>query len=447
MTGFIMLIAAIALLIRAARNHRSIPLAILAAAFSIYYGVRAAGIAFSLDEPFPEYLFSATDLGSVLTRFGEMALLFALAVVFAHGLSGHIAGPLSTALPYVRNRVHTPTLVLVTVVFTATAGLIALSVLAGVGGLEQALTAAKADREGSGVIYRMPATVALVLSCGLFHRARKSAEFNSRMTASAAAVCIAASAASASIWGSRQFIVVAAAYLIGAPVLEAFRGARRGWMFKAVLVAIVIVGVGFGLRMYRDDALGQETAVTRAEGDTFRQVSIAVNGTLLDSSLLAVKDWPRRQDYRGGDDFVSGFWAAFPSMLRPESAQVIDSVGSKFHQVYEPESRNGWPIGAPTEWYINFGWFGVLLGGAVTGVAFRALTVASNRSREPELAIIATMILTIVVLPLGFSASSFNRYVAHALPLTLVLWLLASASRRDQVDEKPSITALKSGRA
>lgn len=430
MIGLIMLLAAVGLLVRAARRHRSIALAVLAAAFAIYYGVRAAGVALHLDEPFPEYLFTATDLNSALTRFGEVALLFAIAVVVAHHLAGPTAGAISVALPFVRHRLHTPTLALAMVLFTSVAGLIALSVMAGVGGLEQALSAAKADREGSGVLFRMPATVGLVLSCGLFHRSRKSREFNARVTTYLAAACIAIAAMSASVWGSRQFIVVAAAYLIGAPVLEAFRSARRGWMFRAVLVAIVIVGVGFGLRIYRDDALGQETAVTRAEGDTFRQVSIAINGTLLDSSLLAVKDWPRRQDFREGQDFVDGAWAALPGSLRPESHATIESLGSKFHQVYEPEARNGWPIGAPTEWYINLGWLGVLLGGALTGIVIRAVTFAGNRSREPELAIIATLILTIIVLPLGVSASSANRYVAHALPLTIVLWLIASGSRK-----------------
>ncbi len=281
------------------------------------------------------------------------------------------------------------------------------------GGFGQAVYSAKSSREAGEALMRIPATIAVVLSCSLFYSAERTTDalVARRTVRLIALACALASALSASVWGSRQFAVLAAAYLLGAPAIAAFRNARRSWFVNAALVFAIVVGIGFGLRLYRDNILGGETAVSQAQGNEFRQISISANGTSLDSSLLAVKDWPRVHYWRNGVDFSDGLWGAMPQSMRPDGV-VVDTIGAQFHRIYEPDTHNGWPIGAPTEeWYINFGWVGVIIGGLLTGLIYRALTNGLQRSPMPELATVATLVMTLIVFPFGVSAASANRFV------------------------------------
>ena len=425
MIGLGLLLAGILLTLRAAIRTRSLALSVLAVSLFAFYGIRGIGIALHVDTPYPDYLFSATNLDSAMGRFGLLVLVFCLSVIVAHHFSRDAATLVAKFLPLPSTRLK-PGLVLgATLATTALATALALYQVTSHGGFGQAVYSAKSTREAGEALMRIPATIAIVLSCSLFYSAKRTADgLVARRTLRAVALtCALASAVSASVWGSRQFAVLAAAYLLGAPAIAGFRNARRSWFVSAALVFTIVVGIGFGLRLYRDDILGGETAVSQAQGNEFRQISISVNGTSLDSSLLAVKDWPRVHSWRNGVDFTDGIWGAVPQSMRPDGV-LVDTIGAQFHRIYEPDTHNGWPIGAPTEWYINFGWAGVIIGGLLTGWIYRALTNGLQRSPMPELATVATLVMTLIVFPMGVSAASANRFVIHAIPLLAMLTLL-----------------------
>jgi hypothetical protein len=307
------------------------------------------------------------------------------------------------------------------------------------GGFGDAIYSAKSSRQTGQGPLRIPATIALVLSCSLFYSAKRTWEGVARRNVRIIALaCSLASALAASAWGSRQFAVLAAAYLVGAPAIEAFRKSRRSWVVSAALAAAIVLAVGFGLRLYRDHILGGETAISQA--NYFRQISISANGTSFDNSMLAVRDWPQVHPWRHGQDFVDGLWDALPHAMRPKGV-VEQSVGVKFHRIYESDANSGWPIGAPTEWYINFGWLGVAFGGLLTGLIYRGITIGLKRSPMPELATVSTLVLTVIVFPLGYSSASANRFVIHALPLVFVIGALRLLSGPQEDTEKTEPSA------
>lgn len=445
MIGAGLICLAIWVALRTAMRTRSLALCVLTASIIVFYGVRALGIATGMDAPTPAYLFTTTNIDNALTRFGCVVLLFYASAILAYRVSRDPASALARLLPFPIRAIRQGPLVTVTMLSTVFASALAMGQVAAHGSFAGAVYAAKAGRESGEAILRMPATVAVALSCALFYSAKRSSSgITLQVARLLALVCAAVSAVSASVWGSRQFGVVAAAYLLGGPTIAAFRNAKRNWAVRAVLVFLVVIGLGFGLRVYRDDALGGATAVTQAEENQFRQVTIAANGTLLDTSLLAVKDWPKNNPWRKGVDFRNGLWSALPTQLRPQEHQTVSTIGAYVHELYQPDSRSGWPIGAPTEWYINFGWLGVLIGGLLSGLVYRAIAIGVQRSPAPELSTMSTLILTLIVFPLGVSTASLNRLVVHAIPLALVLNLMqVGRARIESVPSAPHVNPHK----
>lgn len=422
MIGLVLFLAAVTLVTNTAVRDRSLPMATLAASFVVFYGVRAFGVGLGIDSPYPEYLFRGTDMHRSLDWFGAMVLLFCVSLVFAYRVTADLAAAVSSLLPLPRRKISLSPRMVMMLLFTVIATGIALLQIATYGGFDGAIVAAKSDRESGGAILRIPATLALVLSASNLYAAPQTIEklASQRIAQQIAALCLVTAAMAASVWGSRQFMMVAVGYVIGAPAIVAFQNAKRGWFLRAALTLGLVVVAGLALRLYRDDALGGETAVSQADGNLFRQVSISANGTTFDSSILAVRDFPENIDFRAGEDFTTGLWGALPNALRPDRLQ-FETIGAMFHRLYEPTANNGWPIGAPAEWFINFGWIGVAVGGLLSGVLYRSITIGLQRSPMPQLSTIAALILTLIVFPLGLSSSSANRFVIHVIPLLVLL--------------------------
>ena len=439
MIGLIFIAAGLAIVIRLAVSQRSIPHGVLAAMIAVFYGVRAIGVGLNVDDPYPGYLFSATSIDHALDRFGAILLIFCISLAVGDTAFKGMASSISRVLPFPRQELRLQPLMSAMVLLSGIALIIALYQTASYGGIQGAIVAAKSERVSGQGLLRIPATMALILSCAGFHAIPRGTEANAshRALQVISAACIGASVLSASLWGSRQFIVLALAYVFGAPAIHAFRQSQRGWWIKSAIVSTVVIAVGFGLRIYRDNALGGETAVSAAQGNLFRQISISANGTTLDSSLLAAKDFPAHAEYRGGQDFITGIYGAMPASLRPDNSE-IDTVGAAFHRLYEPTATSGWPIGAPTEWYINFGWIGVVVGGLVSGIAYKAINAGMHRSGNPELGAMVGLLLTLIVFPLGISASTPNRFVIHIVPLILILGALSLVSRLSGANQRRS---------
>ena len=400
---------------------RSFPVGVFTVLLMVFYAVRGLGVGLGFDESVHVNRLTGAEIPGVMNRVGVVVFLFVLCFVVGYVGSRQTSMLIAPSLPIPSRQLSSRSVLLAMMTFACLALAIAVSQILLHGSFNSAIAASKSDRATGGALLRIPATLAIILSAANLRRlVANGGSRGRRGLVVISFTCLAAGAWAASVWGSRQFIIIALGFVLLAPAIDSFRSKRQGWLGRSGATAAILLSVGLGLRLYRDDALGGETAVTAAEGDLYRQLSIASNGALFDNALLAVRDFPDRFAYRGGTDFYVGLWGSVPRSLRPKGLE-FDSIGAMFHRLYNPAATSGWPVGAPFEWFINFGWPGVMLGGLLSGFIYRALTEMLRRSPMPSFATMTTLVMAMVVFPLGLSTSSPNRFVVHALPLLLFL--------------------------
>jgi hypothetical protein len=195
------------------------------------------------------------------------------------------------------------------------------------------------------------------------------------------------------------------------------------------LVGLLIVAV-VGLRVVRDNILeGHASSATQGQSE-IRKLSVDTNSTYFDATLLAVRDWPASQSYRGGEDFVAGFEGIVPRAVWPNKPQQV-LVGQWFRQVYQPLARNGWPLGAIGDWYLNFGLFGLLVGGALSGLLFKWLMAAWWRAAWCPFTVASMICVVVFVVPTGIEADTPTRWAQWALPLLVCAWYLRGRRTAD----------------
>ncbi len=200
----------------------------------------------------------------------------------------------------------------------------------------------------------------------------------------------------------------------------------------------MILAVVVGLRFTRDTLLSGDINQPIANESVIRQISVAANMAEYDALVLAVRDWPEIFPYRGGEDFIDGLYATVPRVIRPD-APLAPSPGTWFRQVYEPEVANGWPMGSAGEWYLNFGWLGVAIGGLASGLLFGIASNSLRRSHDLPLAWITSLVITMQVAIIGVNVRTPLRWLGWGLPLVALVWMLGAARRKpQQADDEPA---------
>lgn len=146
--------------------------------------------------------------------------------------------------------------------------------------------------------------------------------------------------------------------------IQRIRFAQVLWL---VLIAAVILQ---SLKMFRNAAVEEVLDREIARNESFwLNVSTSLHFTQFDAFILALRDAGDRFPFREGRDFLNGLLAWIPREFYPDKETF--NVGKWFRQVYEPNVVNGWPVTTMGSWYVNFGYAGILLGGATSG-AFAA---------------------------------------------------------------------------
>jgi len=157
-------------------------------------------------------------------------------------------------------------------------------------------------------------------------------------------------------------------------------------------------------------------------------VSLALNATYFDASMLAARDWPETYEFRYGEDFVTGVLGLVPRVLWEGKPDAI-APGVWFRQVYEPEKLNGWPMGAAGLWYLNFGVLGLVLGGMFSGALLGCLSAAQLRRPDNGFNTAVAVAVGIYVVGLGVDSDLLVRCVLWLLPLWLIGRFVSPASR------------------
>ena len=233
------------------------------------------------------------------------------------------------------------------------------------------------------------------------------------------------------LWGQRSLVVVVMALLLlGSLPHISQRQRQRPWRARAIGVTLLAAGivavVSLGLRVWRDTVTRGQVYDVVAEGTATRQISLATNSMSFDRAMLAFRDWPARYDFRGGEDFINGTLGVIPRFLWPEAP--TGKTGAWFRQVYQPGVDNGWPPGAPVEWYLNFGLLGLVIGGLFAGLVFGFLSREQRKAGPSALNTAIALIAAVYVFQLGLPSDTISRIVFWLIPLAAVTAFLRHSS-------------------
>lgn len=400
--------------------------------FMLFYTFRPVLIVLGLDEPFPEVLFETTETPALLTTT-VLGLTLYLSLVCVGISVCHRTGVKGWAPFFVADEVDTRRAAMVVIGLTAAATLVSGYLLARYGGVGGLISAAKYEKSLAGLyLLRAIPAVGAVVSVATFLDARQRSKMSP--IALMALACSFANAYFVFLWGSRSvLVVVGATIVLGLRPRGILTSQRRRVLGRVLIAALLVVGLASGLRIIRDTLTHGEVQDVYAEATLARQASLATNSVIFDAALLSFRDWPEQRDYRNGEDFANGVAGLVPRVLWEDKPTAI-APGKWFRQVYEPGKVNGWPMGAAALWYLNFGWWGLAVGGALSGLILGLVSAVQRRSPDNGFNTAAAVVTGVYVLGLGWDSETLVRGALWLVPLSLIgLYVTAPARRRKRL--------------
>lgn len=233
-------------------------------------------------------------------------------------------------------------------------------------------------------------------------------------------------------WGNRMNIaLVLLSLALGYHIFV-----RRFTLFQVFLFLSIAVAGLFGLRFLRDIFLADELnlEMTSLEKMSFiRGLSFSLHFAQFDALMLAIQDLGVRFQPNNGQDFINGLLSWIPRFLYPDKENF--HVGAWFRQIYEPDRINGWPVTVIGSWLVNFGYLGVPLGAAVSGVLCGLFDRTLNMpDRHPWHAMLAPAI-GFVFFEGGYNTGTPQQLFLTLIPMciiaaTLTLWMRMVESTR-----------------
>lgn len=390
--------------------------------FGLFYAFRPALFVLGLDEPFPEALFDGPRTMELVTRTTlGLSLFLVLALVGIAAVTSSRSrgfGPF-----FVDREIDLRRAAVVVAVLTAAGALISAYLLVRFGGVGGMIAAAKQDKALAGMyILRALPAVGAVVATATFIDGRSRPDV-SRVLVWLSLAAAVLDAFFVFLWGSRSVLVIVGATLIlglrrrGSWGLGGPHGQRT--VLRLVLAGLLVIGVASGLRIARDTLTRGEVQDVYADSTTARQASLATNSILYDAAMLSFRDWPAKYEYRDGEDFAAGAVGVVPRVLWEDKPAPI-VPGKWFRQVYEPGKINGWPMGAGALWYLNFGWWGLVGGGLLSGLALGSVARAQRRRPANGFNTAVGVVVGVYVLGLGWDSETILRSVIWLVPLGLV---------------------------
>lgn len=403
--------------------------AMFALVFGLFYGFRPVLMAWGLDDPYPEAFFDLATADQLAARTVLWLSLFLVCFAAALWLVSERIRPRGT-LFFAPTRPDPTLMLAVVAAVTLLASAISVWLLIRFGGVGGTLTAAKVDKSLAGLFFlKVPAYVGALVSAATFLQLREDRDSPRRRWALPALGCAVLNGFFVFLWGQRSVLVV-----IGVLVLLVSLVGRRDRLRPVrtaatlLLAAVVVIGISAGLRSARDDLIVGGSDTPLAGTSTWRQASIGTNSISFDASMLAVRDWPAQYPYRHGDDFVTGAAGFVPRALWSGKPEAVLG-GKEFRQVYQPQTVNGWPVGTPVMWWLNFGPAGIVLGGAISGAVFGWIRRAQDLSAPSPLNTGIALIAAVYVFDLGVGPEWPVFFPVWLAPLWLVAVVVSTGPR------------------
>lgn len=409
--------------------------------FCLFYGFRPMMFILGLDVPYPTELFFPEEMPSLLpSTLLALSLYLAFAMVGIAAISrpgsrgwAPFFAPVETDL----RRALTATLVL-----TAVGTLVSVYLMARYGGVGGVIVASKYDKALGGLYaLRSISGVGAIVAVTTFIDMRRQG-LPSRWVRAGVLASAFANAFFVFMWGSRGVLIVVAVVLILGlqPDRRRRRPVRRERVLVRLLVAVVLVVVAAsGMRIARDNLSHGEVQANYAASSSWRQAAVGTNSIYFDAAMLSFRDFPSRYPLRQGEDFANGAVGVVPRFVWKDKPTGIPP-GKWFRQVYEPRKLNGWPMGAAAVWYLNFGWWGLPLGGLVSGLVIGMLAAAQRRRPASGFNTGIAVVAAVFVLPLGWDNQVLMKFVIWLVPLWALSFYVAPRRRgvgRTVVDDQP----------
>lgn len=193
---------------------------------------------------------------------------------------------------------------------------------------------------------------------------------------------------------------------------------RKFTVLEIVSYILVLGGTLEGLKIIRN-ALVSEVVGRDISSDLnfWYQISASLHFNQMDAYMLALRDAGDKFDFRNGQDFVNGLLSWVPRSILPNKETF--QIGGWFRRVYEPLKVNGWPITIIGDWYVNFGAFGIVFGGILSGLVTAIIDAAYRDVRNNPWAAAAGASIAFTMLDGGLDFGFPQRIVLLLIPLWL----------------------------
>ena len=217
------------------------------------------------------------------------------------------------------------------------------------------------------------------------------------------------------LMGGKNFVIYPLLiFMIGLLVCVYNKG-FKAFILPALLILILLPGLQYVRVHY----------VFESNRSTEDLLKDSLGTDLLDSNILYLETESRADITSTGEDFYTGLVGIVPRALWPDKPQQI-TVGGKFKDfVSEGRGEGAWPVFGLNQWYVNFGWPGVLFGGFLTGLILRLITNRYNDFRSNPYSLSFMIFLTILmVVPGGIDNLFLMRYILYVLPIFIFAYLI-----------------------
>jgi len=209
---------------------------------------------------------------------------------------------------------------------------------------------------------------------------------------------------------------------------------------RAIASSLIVLTISLAILTEFRGASQQRVAVSSDAEDYTAALEYTLNRPYflgVAKTSMIVANVPSRVDYQYGQSLILWIFAPIPRALWPQKPAV--RIGPFIaRSIYQRENRSGIPPGFIAELYLNFGYYGIVIGmlvlGMVTRVAYDSLVRYDSQSIHAILAyIVITLNLTLTLLSTDFTGAISSTSLS-LLPLLLLL----------QVATKPVVSDVSS---
>jgi hypothetical protein len=437
MTTGLLVLASAVLLLESVRRRDGVLIAI--GIFLItHFTLRSVILAAGLDLPYPPYLFGSGSSSTPLFHRADLIIVLWIGCLLLGTLAVGDVSPRPETPPEPASPDRpAPTFALAVL----TVGTILLLVVhhGGLAGTQRFVRLGDDGSGGTGIFLLAPSALLVVSVAQLrgYDRAVRSSAYVGLLLSVLAFVVL----------GSRTPVfAVIIALGVGAVIRSrSINGYSLRVLAIPILLAVIVPLLAVSLRNARDANLAEATSQSQAQTGTVGSVSRSINANYYDALALVVRDAGVIYPKRPISDFLTDAQALVPHALWP-GKPPFESAGKWLRRQYEPQRINGWPTGAPGDWYLALGMVGVALGAILTvamGGFLRRKAVGLAPTAPVELAVLWGFL----VLPGGLDEQIIARLVVWVLvPLVYVALARPFSLRPETPRQAPrSLRAARKG--